>query len=288
MDKAAANQILFDFEVIALIALTTGLAVYFLVRRSGRATTSEGIGSQYRPLDLALMLFPLSFFLLNPIWAHFGHEISDSNPEELKENGEKLTQFGMAFSQLLFFLSVAIITWVMIRWITLRDGVEILGLRRMRVVPILIIGIASTLLSFGLCNVLIGGFSSEYLTEKLGKLEVQRAVLDLQEASSVPVIVVTVVAACIFAPVAEEMLFRGYFYGALKRFTSPVFAALVSSALFAVVHMNLSSLVPLWVFALILTAAYEWTRSLWVPIAIHGFFNLLNVVILFSDRLLGG
>ena len=55
-------------------------------------------------------------------------------------------------------------------------------------------------------------------------------------------------------------------------------AALLTSALFALVHVNLASLPALFYLALCLTLAYEWTGSLLVPITMHALFNTVSLV----------
>ena len=56
-----------------------------------------------------------------------------------------------------------------------------------------------------------------------------------------------VLSACIIAPIMEELLFRGLILQTLKRYGN-VFAILVTSLLFALLHGNLPPSVP--VFAL--------------------------------------
>ena len=52
-------------------------------------------------------------------------------------------------------------------------------------------------------------------------------------------------AAVLLAPVAEEMLFRGILYPAIKQAGYPRLALWGTSLLFAAVHMNLVTFVPL-------------------------------------------
>jgi membrane protease YdiL (CAAX protease family) len=85
--------------------------------------------------------------------------------------------------------------------------------------------------------------------------------------------------ACVLAPVAEEMVFRGFLYPALKRFAHPWIAATVVAAMFAVIHLSLGALLPLFVLSLLLTLSYEWTGSLAVPVFVHAAFNLTNVIL---------
>ena len=89
------------------------------------------------------------------------------------------------------------------------------------------------------------------------------------------------VAAILLAPVAEEILFRGILYPAVKQAGFPRLALWGTTLLFAAVHMNVVTFVPLTVLALVLTALYERTNNLLASITAHALFNALNFVTLF-------
>jgi membrane protease YdiL (CAAX protease family) len=86
----------------------------------------------------------------------------------------------------------------------------------------------------------------------------------------------------VLAPVAEEMLFRGILYPAVKRAGFPRAAFWGTAVLFALVHENLVTFLPLVTLAIALTLLYERTDNLWAPIAAHATFNAMNFVILYS------
>jgi membrane protease YdiL (CAAX protease family) len=87
--------------------------------------------------------------------------------------------------------------------------------------------------------------------------------------------------AILLAPVAEELLFRGILYPAIKQAGFPRLALWGTTLLFAAVHMNMVTFVPLAVLALVLTALYERTNNLLAPITAHAVFNALNFLTLF-------
>ena len=91
------------------------------------------------------------------------------------------------------------------------------------------------------------------------------------------VILHTILAAAVIAPIGEELLFRGYLYPALKRFIGAVPSAFLGALLFAAIHNNAVGLPGLMLLALALTIAYEWSGSLLVPVFIHCFFNSLSL-----------
>lgn len=80
--------------------------------------------------------------------------------------------------------------------------------------------------------------------------------------------------ALIFAPLAEEVLFRGLLYPSLKRFGGTVPALLLSGAIFSVAHVSLTVGPPLFVLGVLLALSYELTGTLWTPIGFHAAFNL--------------
>ena len=89
--------------------------------------------------------------------------------------------------------------------------------------------------------------------------------------------------AVVVAPVCEEFLFRGFFYGVGKRFLGPVPAGFLSAMLFAASHSNLGSLASLFVLAVCFLLAYERTGSLLVPVGMHALFNSLNLLAIFGQ-----
>src|SRR5271154_2185525 len=117
--------------------------------------------------------------------------------------------------------------------------------------------------------------------EKLGwPPEDQAAVKLLTDAKSVWTTVYLGVFAVVIAPVAEEFVFRGMFYPIVKQLGSPRLAFFGVSALFAEIHFDMGTLVPLFVLALALTWLYEKTDNLLAPITAHALFNAANLAVL--------
>ena len=87
--------------------------------------------------------------------------------------------------------------------------------------------------------------------------------------------------AVVLAPVAEEFIFRGVLYPFVKQLGSPRTAFFGVSALFACIHFDAGTLVPLFVLALLLTWLYEKTDCLLASITAHSLFNTANVAMLY-------
>jgi uncharacterized protein len=76
------------------------------------------------------------------------------------------------------------------------------------------------------------------------------------------------------APIAEEIYFRGFVFGYLRRW-GPIAAILGSTLLFVVVHPDLQNIpIPQIVGGLLFALSYEIEKNLMVPIVIHMSGNL--------------
>src|SRR5262249_209384 len=88
------------------------------------------------------------------------------------------------------------------------------------------------------------------------------------------------------APLAEEMVFRGIFYPFIKQLGYPRMAFFVSSLVFAFVHFNLLTFLPLAYVGIALVLVYERTDNLLAPVLTHAFFNAVNFsMLVFHDEL---
>jgi membrane protease YdiL (CAAX protease family) len=88
------------------------------------------------------------------------------------------------------------------------------------------------------------------------------------------------------APFVEEFLFRGILYPFLKQRIQPLLAVTITSVIFATIHFNVLTFLPLVFFAFVLTAVYEKTDALLAPILAHAFFNAVNFfMLIYQDEL---
>jgi membrane protease YdiL (CAAX protease family) len=117
-----------------------------------------------------------------------------------------------------------------------------------------------------------------------GGLEGMQSRLDLLTGSELSWtrFLVTLVGAGLLAPVAEELFFRGFFYTALRQRLGIAAAAAISSLVFAVGHIDALGVVAAsFIMGVALALAYEYTRSLWVAIAIHAVNNSLATILVY-------
>jgi uncharacterized protein len=114
----------------------------------------------------------------------------------------------------------------------------------------------------------------------------QQAVAEFDKVVSWPSRAYLIFFAVIFAPVAEEIFFRGILYPALKQFGFPRTALWATSVVFAAIHHTAAIFFPLLLLSLVLVWLYEKTDNLLAPITAHAVFNGINVMLLFfSDYL---
>jgi len=84
--------------------------------------------------------------------------------------------------------------------------------------------------------------------------------------------------AVVVAPLIEETIFRGLFQTTIRSYLGrPWLAIIVTSALFASVHENLTHWPALFVLALGMGYSYEKSGSLWRPIFMHAIFNGMSI-----------
>ena len=83
---------------------------------------------------------------------------------------------------------------------------------------------------------------------------------------------------CLIAPIAEELFFRGFMFGALRRPLGWIGAAVVTGIVFGLIHAGGTDavfLAPLAVLGFLLCWLYRKTGSLLPGMAVHAFNNAL-------------
>lgn len=88
---------------------------------------------------------------------------------------------------------------------------------------------------------------------------------------------VILLSSCVIAPVFEELLFRGLILQTLKRYGN-VFAILVTSLLFALLHGNLPQAVPVFALSIVISYVVLKTGSILPGIAMHFLNNAFAVI----------
>ena len=90
------------------------------------------------------------------------------------------------------------------------------------------------------------------------------------------------------APVAEEVLFRGYMYGKLRKNAPIWLAMLITSLVFGAIHGQWNVAVDVFALSIVLCALREVTGSIWAGILLHMMKNGIAFYLLFIKPTLVG
>ena len=111
----------------------------------------------------------------------------------------------------------------------------------------------------------------------------RQELVDLFVQTKSPVLLALMIAlALVVAPLSEELVFRAGLFRFLRSRAPRWVAFTISAGLFALLHGNWVSSLPLFVLGLLFAAAYERTGRLAVPILAHAFFNLNTLLLVLS------
>lgn len=90
----------------------------------------------------------------------------------------------------------------------------------------------------------------------------------------------------VVAPIAEEVLFRGYLYGKLKAYIGVIGAVLLASLCFGALHFQLNVAVDVFALSVVLCVLREFTGSIWAGMLLHMTKNLIAFYYLFVAPIL--
>lgn len=100
-------------------------------------------------------------------------------------------------------------------------------------------------------------------------------------------LIIAFVALVILPPIAEELLFRGYLFGKLRRENGFWVSTIITSVLFGLVHMQWNVGIDTFVLSIFLCILREKTGSIWTSMLLHATKNGIAYFFLFIAPLLG-
>ena len=98
------------------------------------------------------------------------------------------------------------------------------------------------------------------------------------ESTSLTISTILSFLAIVIAPIVEEILFRGVIYRFLKNYSLNYCSLIFNAFIFAIVHYNILSFLPLFVLGILITKSYEKTGDIRVPIVFHACFNANTLI----------
>lgn len=81
------------------------------------------------------------------------------------------------------------------------------------------------------------------------------------------------VVGAVFAPVVEEVFFRGFLFQGFRQRYGWINGMLLSSAIFAAAHLSLVTLIPTFILGSLLAYVYHRSNSVWPGVIIHFLVN---------------
>ena len=127
------------------------------------------------------------------------------------------------------------------------------------------------------------GLIWERLLDTMGLPTDRQEIVDLILKSKSPALFGFLIAlALVVAPVCEELVFRVGIFRFLRTRTPRWVAFGVSAGLFALLHGNWMSALPLFILGLVFAVSYERTGQMVVPMLAHSFFNLNTLLLVLS------
>ena len=243
---------------VAGVAVYVGLGSHVLLRGNGKVAMAE-LGAP----DLGLATFLIVGFLIFSVLGYASGSVTISGDAIKTSAG------------LYLFLVMLILSFLYFRRIDLEG---IFGFDSIKLSAAVGSGLCLLAAAYPLI-IAIGQVSESMLGDDLEQQEVVEFFLNTTDGSSR---VLVIVLAIVVAPVAEELIFRGYLHGVLKRFFGTGWAIFVTAALFAFVHGEPSLLAIFFVLAVCLSLSYEATGSILVPMTMHVAFNAISILFLLS------
>lgn len=121
-------------------------------------------------------------------------------------------------------------------------------------------------------SVVVGVERAESMAEQEHLTDVLTGILEQPLTNAQIIWIVLLV--CVLVPIGEEVFFRGFVYGTLRRWGIPA-ATVLSALFFGAVHQQIVHFLPIAVLGVILAVLYERTGSLIPAIVVHAVNNLV-------------
>jgi membrane protease YdiL (CAAX protease family) len=248
-------------ELLLSGVLSLGSVAYFhrLATDSGSQSRSQATAQAYGLPDVIFTTILVLWFLTNIV----------GSANRVVELNTQVLIVGAVFSLLLIAI---VLSFLIIRT---RNPLDLFGLHAA--------GLARNLRAA--CMGLVAALPAVYFIHSLSLLltgedaEPQPLLQFLAQNPGLQDRLLLIGTALVVAPVAEELIFRGYVFGVINRYAGRWWAMVISALVFAAIHAHIPSMAGLFALAVALTLVYEGTGSLWAPILMHSLFNGITVIL---------
>ncbi|MHB1484077.1 MAG: CPBP family intramembrane glutamic endopeptidase [Saccharofermentanales bacterium] len=227
----------------------------------------------------AIQLSVYAVYIISLILAStFSGGVPDQN--KLNDLFEKIPDVIISHSNYInaiFAVIIAIAAFFVIKALMRRNP---LAVRTEKVRPgVFIASLMAMVGATGLVTLLMAGISELAKHVPVVKTAIDNYINMSEKFAGNGSIVMLVISTCILIPIAEDLVFRGIIQGEFRRVVPGWAAVVLQAVVFSLVHGNPIQISYVIIPALILGAAYEWSKSIYVPIAMHMVFNFIGAAL---------
>jgi len=108
--------------------------------------------------------------------------------------------------------------------------------------------------------------------------EPQKPVFEIFGSDLFGIIIASIIA-LVIAPLTEELFFRGFMLQTISKNISPVWGVILTTMIFAAVHFEFESIMPLLILSFVLNVLFIKTKSIWPGIIFHVLNNTIAFII---------
>lgn len=175
---------------------------------------------------------------------------------------------------LLYFL--CFMAAIILVLIITRSGLGKLGFRMRNLKQTLTWGVGGGLLLFVL--ILGAGYIIQLLHPELLPQPFEDV---LRDVNSYQELLLMLLVGSVFAPLVEEMYFRGMVYPVLRKYIGVTWAIVISGLFFGLLHWDLWRTIPLALGGMALAYIYERSGTIYAPWLAHGVWNGIMAILVF-------
>jgi hypothetical protein len=122
-----------------------------------------------------------------------------------------------------------------------------------------------------------GAYLIGYLARSQHQQDIVQIFKGLHDSTTIAIFTIFAV---LFAPFAEETIFRVFYFNLGLRYGGFFSGAILSGVLFGMAHGDLYAALPLALGGVVLCAVYYRTRNAFAPMISHALFNAFSIVML--------
>ncbi len=146
--------------------------------------------------------------------------------------------------------------------------------------PWKLIGKFVWIIGFALFGLLLANYIVSFLTLFMPDFMVESYASTKGAIDNAPPLV-QIMSAIVLAPAVEELIFRGIIYNRLKKMTGLMMAAVISSFMFGVFHLNWIQAPFAFVIGMLAVFIYEKYQTIFASILFHGLSNMFSILMMF-------